>query len=128
MRAFNILFIILFILFACLQYNDPDPYIWIPIYLYAAFLCYLAMKKKYNPLLYFIGITAYVSYGLYLFFDKSGELSWATEHNSESLIETMKAEKPWIEATREFGGLMIVIIVLLINLFWLHKYRKTHTP
>ena len=127
MRAFNIIFIILFILFAGLQYNDPDPYVWMPIYLYAAFLCYLAMNKKYHPLLYFLGLAAYISYGLYLFFEKSGVLNWVTEHNAESLIETMKAEKPWIEATREFGGLIIVIIVLVINLLWLRRYRRSKT-
>jgi membrane-associated HD superfamily phosphohydrolase len=124
MRAFNILFIILFILFACLQYNDPDPYIWVSIYLYAAFLCYIAITKRYNPILYIFGLAVYLSYGLYLFFEKSGVLNWATEHNAESIIQMMKAEKPWIEATREFGGLMIVIIVLLINLLWLRKNRK----
>ncbi len=124
MRAFNILFIILFILFAFLQYNDPDPYIWVSIYLYAAFLCYIAITKRYNPILYIFGLAVYLSYGLYLFFEKSGVLNWATEHNAESIIQTMKAEKPWIEATREFGGLMIVIIVLLINLLWLRKNRK----
>ena len=127
MRIFNILFMILFILFACLQYNDPDPLVWIPIYLYAAFLCYMAMSKRYNPLLYFLGLAAYMSYGLYLFFDKSGVLNWATKHNAESLIQTMEANKPWIEATREFGGLLIVIVVLLINLFWFRKNRKTVT-
>ncbi len=127
MRAFNIFSIILFILFAALQYNDSDPYVWMPIYLYSAFLCYLAIKKRYNPLLYFIGLAVYFTYGLYLLFEKSGVLNWATEHNAESLVQTMKAEKPWIEATREFGGLMIVIVVLMINLFWLRKHKKTHT-
>ncbi len=127
MRTFNIFFIILFILFAALQYNDPDPYVWMPIYLYAAFLCYMAIKKRYNPLLYFVGLAAYLTYGLYLFFEKSGVLNWATEHNAESLVQTMKAEKPWIEATREFGGLLVVIVVLLINLFWLRKYKKSLT-
>lgn len=85
----------------------------------------MAVNRRYNPLLYFLGLVAYVSYGFYLFFDKPGVLNWATEHNAESLIQTMKADKPWIEATREFGGLLIVIIVLLINLFWLRKNRKT---
>jgi hypothetical protein len=29
----------------------------------------------------------------------------------------MEASKPWIEETREFFGLVIVIVVLLINMF-----------
>jgi len=30
----------------------------------------------------------------------------------------MKAEKPWIEETREFFGLVILIFVLLIDFFY----------
>lgn len=121
MKVFNILFVVLFIIAAALQYNDPDPYIWIPIYLYGAFLCYKAMQQKYNPVLYISGILIYSAYALYLFIDKTGVLSWATKHNAENIAETMKASKPWIEETREFFGLLILIIVLLINLFWLRK-------
>src|SRR5215212_11751156 len=127
MRIFNYVFIGIFILFAALQYNDPDPYIWIPIYLYAAFLCYRALRKKYNPVLYFIGLVAYVGYAVYLFFDKTGVLDWAEEYHAESITETMKATKPWIEETREFGGLLILIIVLLINFFWLRKHSRLST-
>ncbi len=124
MKIFNIAFIVIFIIFAALQYNDPDPFIWMPIYLYAAFLCYQAIQHKYNKLLYFIGLIAYVSYGVWLFFDKVGVLDWAEEHHSENIVQTMQATKPWIEETREFFGLVIVITVLLINMFWLRKRRK----
>lgn len=126
MKAFNITFIVLFIIFAALQYNDPDPYIWIPIYLYAAWLCYLAVKGKYNPVLYIIGYAAYGLYALYLFFDKTGVLDWAKEHHGENIAETMKAAKPWIEETREFFGLVIVIVVLLINMLWLRRRKALH--
>lgn len=124
MKVFNIISIIILVLFAGLQYNDPDPYIWIPIYLYAAFLCYRAIQKKYDPALYVVGLIVYLGYAAYLFFDKTGVLDWAKEHHSESIVETMKAEKPWIEETREFGGLVIVTLVLVINMFWLRKVRK----
>jgi hypothetical protein len=121
MKVLNVLFIILFVGFAALQYNDPDPYIWIPIYLYAAFLCFLSIKNKYYRPLFIVGLTIYVGYAAYLFFDKTGVLSWAKEHDAENLVQTMKATKPWIEETREFGGLFIVIIALLINMRWLKK-------
>jgi Transmembrane family 220, helix len=49
MKIFNILFCILFIISAALQYNDPDPYVWMPIYLYGAALCWLAFRGKYYP-------------------------------------------------------------------------------
>ena len=123
MKIFNIIFVFIFIVFAALQYNDPDPYIWMPIYLLGAYLCYQAIYKKYNRLLYIIGLVAYVGYAVYLFFDKQGVLDWAGEHHAENIAQSMKATKPWIEETREFGGLLILITVLLINMIWLRKQR-----
>ena len=121
MKILNIVFVLIFILSAVLQYNDPDPYLWIPIYLYGAFLCYLAYKNKYNSILYIIGLVFYIGYAVYLFFDNQGVLSWANEHDAESITQTMKATKPWIEETREFGGLLILIVALVINMIWFRK-------
>jgi hypothetical protein len=125
MRAFNIFFIVVFILFAALQYNDPDPYIWIPIYLYAAYICYSAIKKQFNPTVYAVGFVVLTGYALYLFFDKTGVLDWAEEHHAENIVQSMKATKPWIEETREFGGLAIVLAVMLINFLRLRRQVKT---
>lgn len=116
MRSLNIFFTVIFIIFAALQYNDPDPFVWIPIYLYAAFLCWKAAQGVYHRKLLAIGLLGYLGYALYLFFDRNGVLSWANEHAAESLVTTMKAEKPWIEETREFGGLLILMIAMAVNL------------
>lgn len=115
MKVFNIIFCILFIISAGLQYNDPDPILWIPIYLLGAFISYSAISNKYYPLLTLSAIILFVIYAIYLFFDKSGVLIWATEHQAENIAESMKASKPWIEETREFFGLLILIAVMLIN-------------
>jgi hypothetical protein len=117
MKKLNIFFTVIFIIFAALQYNDPDPFIWIPIYLYVAFLCWKASRGVHYRSLYIIGIVMYGIYGIYLLFDRNGVLAWANEHAAESLVTTMKAEKPWIEETREFGGLLILILALSLNLF-----------
>ena len=122
MKAFNIFFIIVFLLSAALQYNDPDPYIWMPIYLYGAWLCYQAIYRKYNPVLYIIGLVVYMGYAVYLFFDNQGVLSWAGKHNAENIVQSMKATKPWIEETREFGGLLILIVALATNMIWLRRH------
>ena len=124
MKVFNILFFLLFIFSAVLQYNDPDPYIWIPIYLYGALLCWFAFRNKYYPKAYLVGIIIYAVYAIGLFFWKNGVLEWATEHNAEDIAATMKAEKPWIEETREFFGLLLLIIVLAVNYFY--TKRKAH--
>jgi Transmembrane family 220, helix len=123
MKVFNIIFIVIFIIFTGLQYNDPDPYIWMPIYLYVAYLCYLAIKGKAPVALYVIGYIAYGAYAIYLLVDSTGVLSWINQHHSESIVQTMKATKPWIEETREFGGLLINMIVMTINLIWVKNSR-----
>jgi hypothetical protein len=123
MKVFNIIFVVLFTLSAALQYNDPDPYIWMPIYLYGALLSYLALKRKYKPILYIIGLVIYTSYAVYLFFEEDGVLSWMKLHNAENIVQTMKATRPWIEETREFFGLLLLMIALAANMIWLTKTK-----
>jgi hypothetical protein len=125
MKAFNLIFCLLFIFSAALQYNDPDPYVWMPIYMYGAVLCWLAFRNKYYPKAYLIGVFIYLGYAIYLFFAKDGVLDWINEHNAEDIASTMKAEKPWIEETREFFGLIILIVVLAIDYFYSRK-RMEH--
>ena len=122
LKFFNIFFCIVFILFAAVQYNDPDPYVWMPIYLYTAILCWLAFRNKYFPGAYLLGIAVYAAYALYKFFDQNGVWDWMTKHHATNIAGTMKAEQPWIEETREFFGLVILIVVLLID--YLHAKRK----
>ncbi|MFI5130438.1 MAG: transmembrane 220 family protein [Chitinophagales bacterium] len=122
MKIFNLLFCLLFIFSAALQYNDPDPYVWIPIYLYGAILCWLAFRGKYYPGAYLLGILIYTAYAAYLFVAEDGVLDWINHHNAENIAETMKATKPWIEETREFFGLVILIVVLAID--YIYAKRK----
>lgn len=124
MKIFNWFFIVCFVIFAALQYNDPDPYIWVPIYLYAAFLCWQSIKGKYNPLLYLIGYVVYGAYAIYKIFDANGVIDWITKDHAQNIAETMKAETPWVEEAREFFGLVIILVVMVINQVYLIKKRK----
>lgn len=125
MKIFNIAFCVIFIVFAALQYNDPDPYLWVPIYLWVAFLCMQAAKNKFFPKAYIITIIVFSIYAIYKVVDQNGLLDWINEHHAENIAETMKAEKPWIEESREFFGLLILIGVLIINLIYAkRKSRK----
>lgn len=125
MKIFNIIFCILFIISAALQYNDPDPYVWMPIYLYGAAFCWLAAKGKYYPKLYLAGIAVYAVYAIYKFVEQNGVWDWVTRHNAENIAGTMKASTPWIEDTREFFGLAILIGVLLIDYFYAKRKQKS---
>lgn len=127
MKIFNIFFCLIFIVFAALQYNDPDPYIWIPIYMYAAVLCWFAAKKQFYPTAYLVGIAVYAAYAVYKIFDTNGLIDWIKLHHAANIAETMKAEQPWVEESREFFGLLILIAVLGINYFigWKRKIKSS---
>ena len=125
MKIFNLFFCCTFVLFAALQYNDPDPYLWIPIYLFAAFLCWKASKGDFYSIATLVGIVFFTGYAIYKIFDPNGLLDWMNLHHAENIAETMKAEKPWVEESREFFGLLIIIIVLSINYFQSRKKNKT---
>ena len=65
------------------------------------------------------------------FFAKDGVWDWINKHNAEDIAATMKAEKPWIEETREFFGLVILLVVLAIDYFYAkkraHRYTDFHS-
>ena len=126
MKVFNGFMMVVFVVFAVLQYNDPDPVIWVPLYLYAALICWWATRQRFYPLSYWLGFLVYGAYAIYKIFDNNGLLDWITKHHAQNIAVTMKAETPWVEESREFFGLLIIIIVLLIN--YLHLSRlKTIT-
>ena len=90
MKAFNLIFCFIFTGFAVLQYNDPDPYIWVPLYMYSAVLCWLAFRGKYFRIAYLAGILVYAVYAGYKFFDENGVWDWITKHHEENIAATMK--------------------------------------
>lgn len=123
MKIFNVVFSVLFVFFAALQWNDPDPYIWMPIYLYGAIFCALAAAGKYYKGWYLFGIVACLGYAGYLFFERDGVLSWMRDHQAENIAGSMQAATPWIEDTREFFGLFIIIIILLANFVYISQKK-----
>ena len=116
-KIFNTVFAVLFVICAGLQWNDPDPYLWMPLYLLSALSCVYALKDISAKRLNMFNIAVYSPYAVYKFVAEDGVISWATEHNFDSLTQSMMATTPWIENTREFGGLIIMIVVCAINLY-----------
>ena len=116
LKTFNVLSGLIFLACAALQWNDPDPLLWITLYVLAAISCALVFANI-NAAKFHIGlVVAYVIYAIYLFMTEDGVLSWMLDHQFESLTRSMMASAPWIENTREFGGLMIMAVVCAINL------------
>lgn len=124
MKLLNIIFCILFIISAVLQYNDPDPYLWIPIYLVPAWFCFQAIKGKFYPVAYLVVSILLIGYAMYLLISTDGVISWATEHEAENIAQSMKATRPWIESTREFFGLLIILVSILANYIYYKRNRS----
>lgn len=116
MKLFNYIMGGLFVLSAALQYNDPDPYVWIPIYGVAALLAYMNIIGRFDKFSHLGVLVACVIFSITLLFKRDGVIAWINEHEAESLVQSMKATKPWVENAREFGGLMIISVCAIINL------------
>ena len=113
MKILYIVLTVIFVLFAAVQYNDPDPYLWIPIYGFCALVCGYAAVGKFNKTAILVGlvpITLYMISYIPAFWD------WV-KMGMPSIVETMKANKPYVELTREFGGLVVCVAALLLVYF-----------
>lgn len=126
-KAINIFFCIIFLIFTALQWNDPDPYLWMPLYSLSVCGCVFALKDMYLPKFYFSVIAIYVAYDVFLFFTDDGVWSWMSQHNFQTLTGSMKATEPWVENTKEFGGLLIGIVVMSFDFLILRlKAQSKH--
>ena len=109
---------LIFVLFAALQYNDPDPLTWILYYLGVSVITGTAAMGKY--LKWLVMVIAVVSIVGLVYYSPS-VYDWAINHNAENIAQQMKAEKLYIEETREFFGLIISLAAVAL-VFW--KGRK----
>ena len=119
MRIVNFLLAAMFVLFAFVQVNDPDPVIWILIYGIMAVFCIMAIFEFY-PKKFMIGVL--VLYALYSIVYLPGLAQWLRSDNKADLFDNIaKMENLYIEESRESLGLFICIIVLV---FYLVRSRK----
>jgi multisubunit Na+/H+ antiporter MnhB subunit len=104
----NLIIAIVFVLFALVQYNDPDWYIWGPVYLIPAYFFYKPETAKNNALVYLpiIGFALWAASYVPAF------INWIY-HGTPTITGTMKADRPEVELMREFFGLIICIVGLL---------------
>ncbi|MEY2871183.1 MAG: hypothetical protein RLZZ146_1106 [Bacteroidota bacterium] len=101
----NLFWGIIFLLFASVQFNDPDPAIWIFVYTLTAALCFIYLKKAWviqlKRLYLFVALAMML--GCYLQFPPQWE-GFGTE---------MKTANN--ELARESIGLLICGIVLMVQ-------------
>ena len=121
MKIINIILAVVFILFAVVQFNDPDPYFWVVIYGAIAGISVFAIWQKYNrPTLILLMVICFGG-SIYYF---PGLIELFSDHEIGDLTKTMKAEKPFIEESRESLGLLLSFLVLSFQYLQSGKLKK----
>jgi hypothetical protein len=122
MRIVNFLLAIMFLLFAFVQVNDPDPVIWILVYGAMAVFCVMAMFEFYPQVMLIATTAIYILYSLWY---APGTMEWLRSENKAALFDDLaKMQYPYVEEAREFLGLMICIVVLAFYIIRSRKIRK----
>lgn len=123
MKILKIFFAVLFLLFALVQINDPDPLLWILVYGAMMVVSIMAIYNRYPTGIMIIMAAGYLIMTV-LYFD--GFATWLTSPNRALLFDDLaKMQYPYIEEAREFLGLLICIAVLVFY-FALSKRRAAN--
>ena len=93
----------IFVLFAYFQWNDPDPWLWILLYLTTAAVLIGSHYQKLPRWVLPAGLGIMTIWLLTLLPDF---INWV-QMGMPTIAASMKAEAPHIELTREFLGLFI---------------------
>lgn len=107
---------ILFVAFAAVQINDPDPWLWVTIYMVVAVLAALVSGNIISPMVYLICSVVVLLYFISYIPDL---ISWARS-GFPSITDEMKAEEQHIELVRESLGLLISAVAI----FYLYRLRS----
>ena len=114
MKIINFILALIFLLFAFVQINDPDPILWILIYGNMAVLSVLAMFKM--RFVYWL-VATIVLYSIYAALLVNGAWEWIQSPDRSLLFDDIaKMQYPYIEETREFLGLIICITAAVFHL------------
>lgn len=122
MRIIHFILAVMFLTFAFVQVNDPDPVVWILIYGSMAVLSIMAIFEFY-PKKFIIGLL--VLFLLYSIVYVPGVMEWMRKDNKAMLFDDLaKMQFPYIEEAREFLGLVICIAVLVMFIIRSRKSAK----
>lgn len=105
-KVISTLLFVMFVYFASLQFNDPDPQIWVTIYGVAALLHILSVFNIYNK---YATLAVMIILGIYDLFYIPGVIEWLQQPDKGDVFGMMRVDRIWIEESREFLGLVIAI-------------------
>lgn len=122
MKILNLVLAAMFVIFAFLQINDPDPVVWILIYGAMAVTCVLAAFGHYY---YAVLIGLLILFSGYSFVFLDGVREWLRSDDKSMLFDDIaKMQYLYIEESREFLGLLICILVLIMHLLRARLERR----
>lgn len=124
MKILNLLLAAMFIVFAFLQVNDPDPALWILIYGLLACSCVLAAFKFIIPRLWTVVAAILFAYS-FIYID--GVSQWLQSDEKHLLFdEIAKMQYVWVEEAREYLGLLFCIGILIMHLLQARALRRRY--
>ena len=99
---------IVFLLFALVQINDPDPMLWIMAYMLPAIVAFVNPSKSIDKKL-LLGLAALYLIGAFILFPPSMQ-DWV---NAEEQARSISMTLPGIEEARESMGLLLCALALI---------------
>lgn len=114
--SFNAL---LLLAFAAVQWNDPDPALWITFYAFCATVPLLALFNK--PLKIVCGL-ALIACVIEMTRTAEGAYNYYLHMTEEPLMQSMNPNKPYIEEAREFLGALIALALVVLSQ-WLARFK-----
>ena len=112
-KIISLVFFGLFVWSAIIQLNDPDPYHWFAIYFVVALVHLVTLIRPLSKKLLWLLIVALLAYSFYHF---AFFMDWLEFENKSEIFGEMVYDKPYLEGTREFLGLLICALSLLYPL------------
>ncbi len=114
MKVINAVLAMIMAVFAILQWNDPDAWLWIFIYGYVAVMAGLTFSNLRLKWFIIAGILGLL---IGIMSDFPEFMDWI-HAGMPSITGQMKAESPFIEVIREFFGLLIAMAVMVYLFFY----------
>ncbi|MFQ5995613.1 MAG: transmembrane 220 family protein [Acidiferrobacterales bacterium] len=120
-RVVNIGLTLLFVLAMAVQFNDPDPLLWVTIYGLVVVVAGLAVFSKYYIPLILILLVICAAGSLYLM---PSVFELFARHDAGDIMAKMAPDRPYIEEARESLGLLIAAIALAYFYVLARKSRR----
>ena len=118
-KFIDIIIAVIFLLFAIVQINDGDAIKWMPPYLLITYVAFNSYRGRHFLLgsvailiFYLVWMSTYIPH----------MQSWVSD-GMPSITESMKAESPYIELSREFFGLLLCALAALYYLIKAKRLR-----